>query len=144
MESPIMGKGKLLVMDDEKIVRNVVGEMARYLGYEVAFARDGAEAIALYKEALSNGGRFDLLIMDLTIPGAMGGKEAIRKLKALDPDVKAVVSSGYSNDPIVSEFLAHGFCGVVEKPYRMEELSRVLHEALNPRRSGSLSEASSP
>jgi PAS domain S-box-containing protein len=128
--SLIKGRGKLLVMDDEKIVRNVAGEMVRFLGYEVAFARDGGEAIALYQDATEKGEPFDLVIMDLTVPGAMGGKEAIRKLKAIDPRVKAIVSSGYSNDPVVSEFAAYGFCGMVGKPFRMEELGQVLDEVL--------------
>jgi len=124
------GKGKVLLMDDEDAVREVTGRILSHMGYQVGFARDGAEAIALYKEAKESGQPFDVVVMDLTIPGGMGGKEAIRKLLEIDPQVKAVVSSGYHNDPIMAEFKAYGFSGVVAKPYLIEELSEVLQGIL--------------
>ena len=123
---PVSGKGRILVMDDEEIVKEIIGEMLAHLGYEVEFAGDGAEAIELYSAALASGTRFDAVVMDLTIPGAMGGKEAIRELKGMDPDVKAVVSSGYSNDPVMSNFREFGFRGVIMKPFRIQELSQVM------------------
>ncbi len=124
------GHGKVLVMDDEKIVRDVSGEMLKSLGYEVEFANDGTEAIEIYQKALEAGRPFDVVIMDLTIPGGVGGKEAIQKLRGIDPDVKAIVSSGYSNDPIMADSPKYGFRGVIIKPYRIEGFSKTLHEVI--------------
>ncbi len=125
------GKGKILVMDDDEAVRFLVGEMLSSLGYRVAMAVDGSEAIAKYKESREQGAPFDLVIMDLTVRGGMGGKEAVKRLTELDPDVKAIVSSGYSNDPIMAEYQEYGFCGVLAKPYDVESLSRTLRGALS-------------
>lgn len=124
------GKGKILLMDDEDYVRRVAGRMLEYLGYEVNFAKDGTEAIDLYKKSKETDKPFDALIMDLTIPGGMGGRECIDKLLALDKNVKVIVSSGYSNDKIMSDFKKYGFKDVVIKPYKIEELGEVLHKAL--------------
>lgn len=129
-----LGQGKVLLMDDEEIVRKVAGKMLEHLGYEVEFAKDGAEAIELYKKAKESGEPFDAVIMDLTIPGGMGGKEAIQRLLEIDPQVKAIVSSGYSNDPIMSNFIEYGFSGVVVKPYKIEDLSKTLHEIMKGER----------
>src|SRR5208282_6736226 len=127
---PVSGKGSVLVMDDEEVVRNVAGEMLKMLGYQVEFAVDGTEAIELYKKAKAAGGPFDVVLMDLTIHGGMGGKEAITKLKEIDPGVKAIVSSGYSTDPIMADFRKYGFSGVITKPYKVQELSKAFHEVL--------------
>jgi PAS domain S-box-containing protein len=124
------GEGKILVMDDEETIRNVTEKILMELGYEVRCAADGAETITLYQEAARSGQPFDAVIMDLTIPGGMGGKEAIRQLLSIDPKVAAIVSSGYSNDPIMSDFEKYGFRGVATKPYRIEKLSWVLHDVL--------------
>jgi CheY-like chemotaxis protein len=124
------GQGKILVMDDEETIRNVTEKILAELGYEVRCASDGAETIALYQDAARSGRPFDAVIMDLTIPGGMGGKEAIRQLLSIDPKVTAIVSSGYSNDPIMSDFEKYGFRGVATKPYRIEKLSWVLHDVL--------------
>ena len=124
------GKGKILFMDDEQMIREIAGQMLRKLGYEVEFARDGEEAIKLYSKAKESRETFDAVIMDLTVPGGMGGKEAIQRLKEIDPKVKAIVSSGYFNDPVMSDFREYGFRGVFAKPYKIEDLSRVLHEVL--------------
>lgn len=125
------GRGKILVMDDEESVRDVVGQMLAYIGYEADFARDGAEAIEKYAKAKESVCPFDAVIADLTIAGGMGGKEAIRKLLEFDPNTKAIVSSGYSNNPIMAHFKEYGFSGVVAKPYEIErlglELQRVIH-----------------
>ncbi len=129
-ETPIRGRGKILVMDDEKAVRRVLGEMLRFLGYEVGFAEDGEEAIACYREAKESGRPFDLVIMDLTIPGEIGGREAVQKLLEVDPDVKAIVSSGYSNDPIMADHTKYGFKGVMAKPYKLEDLSKTLRKVM--------------
>ena len=121
------GKGRVLVMDDEETVRNLAGEMLRHVGYEVEFARDGNEAVRTYKSAMDSRRPFDAVILDLTIPGGMGGKAAIKKLIELDPGVKAIVSSGYSNDPVMADFRSYGFSEVVPKPYRLQELSKALY-----------------
>jgi len=127
---PLKGTGRILVMDDEKLVRAVTGAILKTLGYEVGFAKDGAEAIELYRKNMQLEKPFDIVIMDLTVPGGMGGKEAIRKLVEIDPGVKAIVSSGYFNDPVMAEFKKYGFAGVIAKPYKIEELSKTLHNVL--------------
>ncbi len=124
------GRGKVLMMDDEEFVRTVAGAILKDLGYDVAFAKDGAEAIELYRKDKESGQCFDAVIMDLTIPGGMGGKEAIRELLKIDPDVKAIVSSGYSNDPIMSDFQKYGFKGIMEKPYKVEDISKMLKKVI--------------
>ena len=120
------GKGKVLVLDDEEDVRKIAGKMLNRFGCEVEFAKDGAEAIETYKSAIASQDPFDFIIMDLTIPGGMGGEEAIKKLREIDPDVTAIVSSGYSNDPIVANFSDYGFSDFLAKPYKMEELNRLV------------------
>ncbi|MCK5405224.1 MAG: response regulator, partial [Desulfobulbaceae bacterium] len=110
------GSGKILVMDDDDMVRNVTSEMLTTLGYEVETARNGVEAIKLYQQSSEAGKPYDAVILDLTIPGGMGGRETIEKLLAINPEIKAIVSSGYSNDPILSEYQKYGFCEVLVKP----------------------------
>ena len=124
------GKGRVLLMDDEEMVLEVVGNMLKYLGYKVEFAKDGSEAIKLYREAKAKGHPFDVVIMDLTIVGGMGGEETIKKLIAIDPEVKAIVSSGYANDPIMANFKKHGFSAVMTKPYNLKELSETLQKVI--------------
>jgi two-component system, cell cycle sensor histidine kinase and response regulator CckA len=93
-------------------------------------AREGNEAISLYEQALKSGRPFDAVIMDLTIPGGMGGKDAVIKLLKIDPGVKAIVSSGYSDDPIMARYKDYGFCGVVSKPYTLKSLSETIHAVI--------------
>lgn len=122
----IKGKGRILVMDDDAIILEFAQNMLSDLGYEAVTAADGEKAIELYKEALESGNALDAAILDLTIPGGMGGSEVIKKLKEIDPDVKAIVSSGYSNAPIMANFQKYGFQDVIAKPYRVKELSQIL------------------
>ncbi len=121
---------RILVMDDEEDIRGLIGEVLAHFGHTVVLAGDGAETIELYKDAMESGQPFDAVIMDLTIPGGMGGKEAIKKLLKIDPSVRAIVSSGYSNDPIMADFKSHGFRGVVAKPYEVRELVETLNRVL--------------
>ena len=129
-EKPIIGEGRILVMDSEESIREVISEMLKSLGYEVESAFDGQEAIELYKKAGESGRPFNVVIMDLTVPGGMGGKEAVRELIKIDPGVKVIVSSGYSNDPIMAEYKKYGFSGVIAKPYRIKDLSEVLYNVV--------------
>jgi PAS domain S-box-containing protein len=124
------GKGKVLVMDDEALVREVVGKMIVYLGYEVKLARDGEEAIKIFTEAQESGHPFDAVILDLTVPGGMGGREAIAKLLRIDPQVKAIASSGYSDDPVMADFHKYGFSAIIPKPYRVLEAGKILHNII--------------
>ena len=127
---PLVGKGRVLLMDDKKIIRNTVGEMLEVIGYEGTFVKDGIEAIEVYKQYKLLGKPFDVVIMDLTIPGGMGGKETIKRLLLIDPTAKVIVSSGYFNDPIMANYEKFGFKGIITKPYNMEELSKILHKVI--------------
>ncbi|MBI5631950.1 MAG: PAS domain S-box protein [Nitrospirae bacterium] len=124
------GSGRILVMDDEKLIQDVAGQMLRSLGYEVELVKDGSEAIERYQKAFEAHIPFDVVIMDLTIPGGMGGKEAIKKLRSFDPNIRAIVSSGYSNDPIMAEYAKYGFRGVVIKPYNLGTFSKAVREVM--------------
>jgi signal transduction histidine kinase/CheY-like chemotaxis protein len=119
-------KGRILVMDDEEIIWDVAGQMLNHMGYETAFAINGDEAIQMYQEARQQNQAFDAVILDLTIKGGMGGRETIIKLMEVDPLVKAFVSSGYSDDPVVTGYKAYGFTGVIVKPYNIQELGQAL------------------
>jgi signal transduction histidine kinase/ActR/RegA family two-component response regulator len=130
------GQGTVLVMDDEELILRACAKVLAAGGYHAVLARDGAEAVRLYGKALEAGGRYDAVVMDLTVPGGMGGQQAIRELLALDPGVRAIVSSGYCNDPVMANYAAYGFRAVVAKPYVMDELleavERVLAEPSEP------------
>ncbi|MDI6791555.1 MAG: PAS domain S-box protein [bacterium] len=130
------GEGKILLMDDEEDVREATGWLLKGLGYEVEFAGDGAEAVDLYNEARKVGRPFGGVILDLTIPGGMGGKETMQKLVEIDPEVKVIVSSGYSNDPIMADFEEYGFSGVAAKPYDIRKLSEVLYNVIGSQMRG--------
>ena len=130
VKKPRLGKVRILVMDDEQVVRYISGKFLKHLGYEVELAEDGAEAVARYKKAQESQQPFDIVILDLIVPGGMGGKEVLEKLLEISPDVKAIVSSGYSNDPIFSDFKRYGFKGVIAKPFDLEGLSESVSKVI--------------
>lgn len=119
-------KGAVLVMDDEEAVRNATGIVLHYLGYEVEFARDGSEAVTLYTEAKDKGHPFSAVILDLNVTDGKGAKETIPELLQIDPRVKAVLTTGYSDDPVVSELSTHGFSAAVAVPYDLEKMKEIL------------------
>lgn len=131
-----MARGKILLMDDEQIIVDVMLEILRYLDYEVMVARDGAAALGLYKQEKEAGVPFDLVILDLSVQEGMGGKEAIALLKAYDPAVKAIVSSGYYNDPVVQHFMQYGFSGRLSKPYKISDLKEILEQMIKKPETG--------
>jgi CheY-like chemotaxis protein len=122
--------GKVLVMDDEEMIRKMLNNMLTLAGYLVEFSTDGTEALEKYQAAQKKGDPFDVVIMDLTIPGGMGGKETIKKLLEIDPEATAIVSSGYANDPIMSEYKKYGFKAVIAKPYSIRQLQEALSAIL--------------
>jgi CheY-like chemotaxis protein len=124
------GKAKIMVMDDEVMVRDVAKAMLSRIGHEVLLVQDGAEAVAVYREHSDSGNPIDIVIMDLTIPGGMGGQEAVNEILAFDPDAKVIVSSGYSNDPIMANCQEYGFCSAIVKPYQLSELSEIINKVM--------------
>ncbi len=127
-ESKHNGHGKILIMDDQEPILKMLGRMLNHMGYETAFAKDGSQAIEMYKEAQSVENPFDMVILDLTVPGGMGGAKTIPELLKIDPNIKAVVSSGYSNDPIMANYQSYGFADVVPKPYTKDQLVNLLNK----------------
>jgi DNA-binding NtrC family response regulator len=128
---PVQGQGPVLIMDDEEMIREVAEEIVRQLGYDISLAEDGMEAAEIYKGALQEGRRFDAVILDLTVPGGMGGTETLAKLSKMDSDVKAIVSNGYSDESIMSDYSTQGFKAVLPKPYYPKRLSQVLAMAIS-------------
>jgi two-component system cell cycle sensor histidine kinase/response regulator CckA len=120
------GTGRILFMDDDAKISSLTARMLESLDYKFDLAKDGEEAIALYKRYLNIGRPYDAVIMDLTVVGAMGGEECFAELRKLDPEVRAIVASGYDNDDIARSFLEKGFCGFLTKPYRITDLGKVL------------------
>ena len=121
-------------MDDEETIHRVVGRTLKMLGYQVEGVHDGGEALRSYEAALETDAPFDIVIMDLTIPGGMGGKEAIKKLLEIDPQARVIVSSGYATDPVMVNFSDYGFSGRLSKPVDIEELADTVKSVLMRRR----------
>ena len=124
------GKGKILFMDDEQIILDMTRDVLKFLDYDVMFARDGLAAIDLYKKEKAAGVPFDIVILDLSVPSGIGGKETIKQLRKIDPDVKAVVSSGYTDDPAVLDFSDYGFDEKLTKPYKIHDLKNILEQVM--------------
>ena len=129
-EGLLQGTGRILVMDDEEEIRDVLGKMLQHLGFEVDFACDGSQAVALYCRAMEDKTPYVATILDLTIPGGMGGKETLRRIQQQHPDAIVIVSSGYSNDPVMAQATQFGFSGFIPKPYNLVDLSKVLSRLL--------------
>jgi signal transduction histidine kinase/ActR/RegA family two-component response regulator len=130
------GTGTVLIMDDEESIRQITGSALARFGYTTVFAENGSRAIELYRQALEEGKPFDAVILDLTIPGGMGGRETLQHLVAMDPAVKAIVSSGYSSDPVMAEYRSYGFAAVVAKPYRIKNLVETVSRVIRLRGPG--------
>jgi PAS domain S-box-containing protein len=124
-------KNTILIMDDEVVIRSVAEKLLAHMGYKVTAVENGNQVIDEYTKALKSGNKFDLVILDLTIPAGMGGKETVKKLLEIDPDTLAIVSSGYSNDPIMAKFSEYGFKGVITKPYSINEFHNAIQSVLN-------------
>ena len=123
--------GRVLFMDDEEAITMMAEKVVRRLGYDFESAADGMEAIEKYRAARNSGSPFDLVVLDLTIPGGMGGREAMAILRKEDPGVRAIVSSGYSSDMTMSTYHEHGFRGMIAKPYDIGALTAAIHAAMN-------------
>ena len=121
-------------MDDDDIIRDAIEKILQALGYEAVLTREGNEALAVYREERESGRAFEAIILDLTVPGGMGGRETGEKLLALDPAARIIISSGYSSDPVMANYRSHGFHGVVAKPYRIKDLGEVLRQVIQEER----------
>ena len=130
-KTSLQGEGRILLIDDEQMIRRAAGEMLRRFGYDVTAAKDGEEAIRYYEEAAAAKRPFHAVIMDLTIRGSKGGRETAEALLTVDPDAKVIVSSGYSDDPVMSNFEDYGFCDVITKPYKLEDVGTVLRRVIS-------------
>jgi two-component system cell cycle sensor histidine kinase/response regulator CckA len=126
-----VGGGRILIVDDEEAIRALVEFTLTRLGYEVTQAENALDGVNIYREKFEAGERFDAVILDLTLPGGMGGKEALKKLIEIDPTVNAIVSSGYATDATMSRYQDFGFRGVIAKPYEASELGRIVHDVIN-------------
>ena len=129
--TPITGSGRVLIVDDEESIRALVDFTLSHLGYEVGQAATALDGVNLYRQKLEAGERYDAVILDLTLPGGMGGKEALKKLIELDPTVNAIVSSGYATDATMSRYQDFGFRGVIAKPYEAAELGKTVHDVIS-------------
>ncbi|MFQ5865377.1 MAG: response regulator [bacterium] len=129
-ERALIGKGKILLMDDEKHVRDTISRMLTRIGYEVYCVKDGAEAIEIYQLAQEIGEPFDVVILDLNVPGGMGGTQTMETLIDMDPKVKAILSSSDTYAPAMTDFRQYGFSGILPKPYNVVELSKAVNKLM--------------
>ncbi len=122
---------KVLIMDDNETLIKVTTIMLKRAGYSVDVAYDGKQAIKIYKQALNNGNKFDVVIMDLIIPNGIGGQEAVKSILEIDPKARVIISSGYSDKPVMANYSDYGFKGVLAKPYTMKRLQDIMTQILN-------------
>jgi len=130
-DNVIPGTGKILIMDDEASLRKIAGKMLKSIGYKPEFAKEGNEAIEMFKAAKEAGKPYEAVILDLTVPGGMGGKDTVKELLAIEPEVKTIVSSGYSDDPVLADFKKYGFKSMLPKPFEPQSLSKALNKAMH-------------
>jgi CheY-like chemotaxis protein len=123
-------KGKILLMDDEQVILDVTHEVMKFLGYDVMFAKEGAFAVELFTREMMGGRPFDLVILDLSVPEGMGGKEAFEKIREVDPSVKVVISSGYTSDSMMTDYARFGIDGILAKPYRITDIRALLEKLI--------------
>jgi CheY-like chemotaxis protein len=128
---PTAGTGRVLVLDDEAPIRALAVRLLSLLGYQVEAVATGSETIERYTRARIERRPFDLVLLDLTIPGELGGSHVLRALRAIDPDVKAIVVSGYAADDVLANYRNYGFKAVVTKPFTVEELSAAMVDVAN-------------
>ena len=133
---PARPKGRILLMDDDEMIRELTGEKLSRLGYQPALAASGEEAVARFEKALREGRPFDVVILDLMVQSGMGGKEAVRRILDIDPHAKAIISSGYTNDPVTSNFWEYGFAAALAKPYQTGALEKLLESVMGGGASG--------
>jgi CheY-like chemotaxis protein len=129
-EKSISGIGRILAMDDEKMIRDLTEQMLSQFGYDTVLAQDGSEAIELYRGAMESDKPFDAVILDLTVKSGMGGKSAVQKLLEINPHVKSIVSSAFFNDPVMTDYRKYGFTAALPKPYMKKDLSDTLSKVL--------------
>jgi DNA-binding NtrC family response regulator len=131
MENAIFdGGGRVLIMDDQESIRRLLGKMLNLMNCECGFAENGHAAVEIYRNAMEKGRPYDLVVMDLTIPGGMGGKDTLAALLEIDPDVKAVIASGYVNDPVMANYTEYGFKGRLEKPFKVNDLKALMNRLM--------------
>jgi CheY-like chemotaxis protein len=126
----VFGEGRILVMEDKKNVRILLGEILTHCGYTSTLTANGEEAVQAYREAFEASEPYKAIIMDLTVQGNMGGKEAMQLILNMDPSARATVASGHSNDPVLAHYQDHCFLDRVQKPYRSTVLSKVLNDLI--------------
>jgi CheY-like chemotaxis protein len=123
-------KATVLVLDDQAVIRKILATILLKLGIDVTFTVEGNETVEAYRKRLEEDRPFDAVILDLTIPGGMGGKEASEKILAMDPQAKIIISSGYASDPIMSHYKDYGIKGIAVKPYRFSDFKEILLRVL--------------
>ena len=122
---------RILLMDDERVVLDLLSRMFEHLGYEVTTCTDGSQAIAAFAKAKSHSEPFDIVMMDLVIPNGVGGQDAVHTIKKIDPNARVVASSGHLEHPVMLDHAKFGFSGVLEKPYKLEKLQQVIEAVIS-------------
>jgi len=131
MEEPTSEEIRILFMDDEDMIRDVAGQMFEIFGFHFDLVEEGQKAVDLYRRAMETNNPYDLVILDISVPYGWGAREAIKELISIDKNVKAVISSGYQDDPMVLHHERYNFCGVIQKPYDIEEVEKAIRSLLS-------------